>query len=169
MRHLFQVGLVAAFVLATPSTQAAQFSEIPSALSITKSSNKNQVNYSVAVDDACTPSGASPVHAYWRMLEKGPDATEGLSGGEERAFGIERQNVDRDSVRVTLRALPARPITIHTARGSGQCVATASTTINGVSARISSVFVKIKLFGVDYVQLTGVADDGSIVKEKLSI
>lgn len=170
MRHLIFTGLVAAFVLASPTTQAAQASEIESALSIAKSTNKNQVHYAVQVDDACTPAGAAPVHPYWRMLEKSPDATEPLQRTEERAFGVEKQNVDRDNIHMVLRALPSRPITIHTARtNDGSCSAIASTTINGVSARIASVYVKIKLFGVDYVQLTGVADDGSVVKERLSI
>jgi hypothetical protein len=170
MRQILTIGLVSAFFLATPSTtKAAQASEIASALSIMKSSNKNQVHYAVAVDDACMPAGAAPVHAYWRMLEKSPDATEALSRGEERAFGIEKQDVDRDGVRVVLRGLPARTITIHTRADGGKCVASATTTISGVSARISSVFVKIKLFGVDYVQLTGLADDGTIVKERLSV
>jgi len=170
MRHLIFTGLVAAFVLVSPSTRAARASEIESALSIAKSSNKNQVHYAVQVDDACAPTGAAPVHPYWRMLEKSADATEPLARSEERAFGVEKQDVDHDSIRMVLRALPARPITIHTTRASdGSCSATASTTINGVSARIANVYVKIKLFGVDYVQLTGVADDGSVVKERLSI
>jgi len=170
MRHILTTGLVSAFLLAAPSTtRAAQPSEIASALAIQKSTNKNQVHYAVAVDDTCTPAGAAPVHAYWRMLEKSPDATESLSRGEERAFGIEKQDVDHDDVRIVLRGLPARTITIHTHADGGKCVASATTTINGVSARISSVFVKITLFGVDYVQLTGLADDGTVVKERLSV
>ncbi len=170
MRHLIITGLVAAFVLASPNTQAARASEIESAFSIAKSSNKNEVHYAVQVDDACAPSGAAPVHPYWRMLEKSPDATEPLAHSEERAFGIERQDVDHDNVRMTLRALPARAITIRTGRANdGTCSSTARMTIDGKDARVASVFVKIKLFGVDYVQLTGVTDDGSVVKERLSI
>jgi hypothetical protein len=162
--------LIAAALLFVAPVSAAQSAEIPSALSIAKSSNKNQVHYAVQVDDACVPAGAAPVRAYWRMLEKSADATEPLARHEERAFGIERQDVDRDAVRITLRGLPGRVITIHTERGaSGACAAMASTTIGGVAARISSVFVKIKLFGVDYVQLTGTTNDGSVVKERLSL
>jgi hypothetical protein len=171
MRHLILTGLVAAFVLESPTTQAARPYEIESALTIAKSTNKNQVHYAVQVDDACAPAGAAPVHPYWRMLEKSPDATEPLERSEERAFGIERQEVvDRDDVRIALRALPARAITIRTGRANdGTCSAIARMSINGVNARVASVFVKMKLFGVDYVQLTGVADDGSVVKERLSI
>ena len=157
-------------MFSAPQSHASVTSEIASALSIAKSSNKNQVHYAVQVDDACAPSGAAPVHPYWRMLEKSPDATEPLGGMEQRAFGIARQDVSGDDVRISLRALPARPITIHTVRGAdGKCTSTASATINGAPARIDSVYVKTKFLGVDYVQLTGVATDGSVVRERLSV
>ena len=36
-------------------------------------------------------------------------------------------------------------------------------------ARLDGIFVKLKLFGVDYVQLSGVAPTGAAVQEKLSV
>ena len=161
---------LAAVVSLAPQSQAGVSSEISSALAIAKSSNKNQVHYAVQVDDACAPAGAAPVRPYWRMLEKSPDATEPLGGMEQRAFGIARQDVEGEDVRIALRALPARPITIHTVRGAdGKCTSSASVTINGAPARIDNVYVKVKLFGVDYVQLTGITKDGSVVRERLSV
>jgi hypothetical protein len=157
-------------ITAPQQSRASVSSEISSALAIAKSSNKNQVHYAVEVDGACAPTGASPVRPYWRMLEKSADATEPLGGMEQRAFGIARQDVSGDDVRISLRALPQRPITIHTIRAEdGKCTSSASTTINGVPARIDNVFVKTKLFGVDYVQLTGITKDGSVVRERLGI
>ena len=158
-------------MFSAPQSHASVTSEISSALAIAKSSNKNQVHYAVQVDDACSPAGASPVRPYWRMLEKSPDATEPLGGGiEQRAFGIARQDVSGGDVRIALRALPARPITIHTVRGAdGKCTSSATATINGAPARIDNVYVKTKLFGVDYVQLTGIATDGSVVRERLKV
>ena len=163
-------ALAGALVFSAPQSHASVTSEISSALAIAKSSNKNQVHYAVQVDDACAPVGASPVRPYWRMLEKSPDATEPLGGMEQRAFGIARQDVSGDDVRIALRALPARPITIHTIRASdGKCTSTATATINGAPARVDNIYVKTKLFGVDYVQLTGIAQDGSVVRERLSV
>ncbi len=157
-------------MFAAPRSHASVSSEISSALAIAKSSNRNQVHYAVQVDDACAPAGAAPVRPYWRMLEKSADATEPLGGFEQRAFGIAKQDVEGDSVRIALRALPSRPITIHTERGEGgRCTSSATATINGVPARIDNVFVKVKLFGVDYVQLTGIAKDGSVVRERLGV
>ena len=47
------------------------------------------------------------------MLERSADATEALcSSREEDALGIERQDASSDGVRVALRGLPTRTITI---------------------------------------------------------
>jgi uncharacterized protein DUF4833 len=144
--------------------------QIASALTIAKSSNKNEVHYAVELTGACTPSGTSPVHAYWQMREKSADATETLSAMEERAYGLARQEVTGDTVRIVLRALPDRPISIRTFRGAdGACASEATTTIQGASARIGGIFVKMKLFGVAYVQLSGVLPSGGAVSEKLSV
>jgi hypothetical protein len=162
----------AAFAVASSGASAAtsQGGEIPDALVITKSSNKNQVNYAVRVDDSCAPVSGSSVRPYWRMLERGRDATEPLRSDELRAFGIVRQDADANGVNLLIRGLPARSIRIRTWRAAdGTCAASASTTIAGVPARVANVHVQQKLFGVDYVLLTGwAADGGTIVHERLS-
>jgi hypothetical protein len=141
---------------------------IPSALIIAKSSNRNQVHYSVRVDDSCSPNGPEPVAPYWLMLERGPDVTEPLSDGEERVLGLERQVVTPEGIRISVRALPGRTLTIHTWRSSeGQCASAVSATIGGVSARLASVYVKQKLFGISYVLLTGIGEDGVVVQERV--
>ncbi len=148
---------------------AAQPAEVPSALVISKSSNHNQVHYAVIVDDACAPSGQSPVHPYWRMLERGPAVTEQLSGMEERALGVGRQDVEADSVRMVLRAFPSRPITIRTWRAAdGSCTSAANMTIAGKPAHIASVFVQQSFLGVSYVLVTGRSADGSSLQERIT-
>jgi len=152
------------------SASASQAVEIPSALVITKSSNKNQVNYAVQVNDACVPAGPTPVRPYWRMLERGSDATEPLVESELRAFGIERQHIAAGAIKVVLRGMPARAITIRTWRApDGTCQSSANTTIAGVQARVTDVYVRQKLFGVEYVQLTGSTSGGDVVSERLSL
>lgn len=150
------------------SADATTPGEIPTAFAIAKSSNKNQVHYAVDVTDACAPANSAPVHPYWRMLERGPEATEALTSSEQRAFGLADQEVAGDSVRVVLRGFKGKPITIHTAKTEGGCAASALTSIEGTEARISNIYVKVGLFGVSYVQLTGVASNGSVVTERVS-
>jgi len=156
--------------MVTTAGAAAPEREVPSVFSIAKSSNKNQVHYAIELDDACAPIGANPVRPYWRMLERSPDATEPLLDREQRAYGIARQDVSGSQVRVVLRALPARPITIRTAHAAdGTCSATATVGIGSASARLHDIYVKQSLFGVDYLLLTGWADSGAVVREKLSL
>lgn len=163
------LGAAAVLGSATVAT-ADPVGEIPSAFSIAKSSNKNQVHYAVEVDGACAPAGSAPVHPYWRMLERSPDATEPLQDREQRAFGIARQDVRGDDVRIALRALPDRPITIHTGRAAdGTCTATSTMEIGNAAARLYDIYVKQSLFGVDYVLLTGWSSSGAVVREKLSL
>jgi hypothetical protein len=170
VRGLLVGATLAALGAVAPTSQAsaAQPSELSSALVITKSSNRNQVNYALQVDRACTPTGASPVRPYWRMLERGPSAIEQLSDGEMRVLGVGRQEVAGSLVRMTLRGMPDRAITIQTGRGTdGQCASSAEMTIAGVPARLASVWVKQRLFGISYVLLTGWAGDGSVVRERI--
>jgi Domain of unknown function (DUF4833) len=161
-------GVLLAGLSGTASASPAV--EIPSALVITKSSNKNQVNYAVHVNGACVPAGPSPVRPYWRMLERSSDATEPLVESELRAFGIDHQTIDAGGVNVVLRGMPARAITIRTWRApDGTCASSANMSIAGVQARVSNVFVRQKLFGVEYVLLTGWTQGGSVVRERISL
>ncbi|HEY1954932.1 MAG TPA: DUF4833 domain-containing protein [Polyangiaceae bacterium] len=169
MRHLLVLAAAAVTLAAPTSADARQLGEIPSAFTIAKSSNKNEVSYAIDVDDACAPTGSSPVHPYWRMLERSAAATEPLTSGEQRAFGVDQQEPSGDAVRFIVRGLRGRPITVHTYRGNdGRCDAASSMTIAGTEARVSNVYVKLSLFGVSYVQLTGVAPGGAVVSERIS-
>jgi hypothetical protein len=169
MRRFVLPLAVAAFATSSPTPAGASPNgEIDSALYIAKSSNKNQVHYAVEVDGQCEPVGPAPVHPYWRMLEHGPEATEPLTAREERAFGLAQQSVDGSDVRVVLRGLPARPITLHTFREGTRCASTAAITIHGKPARLTSVYVKQSLFGISYVELDGFGPSGASLSERLS-
>ncbi len=164
------VVAVATFLGATSLAAAASAAEIPSAFEIAKSSNKNQVHYAVEVNDVCAPIGSAPVRPYWRMLERGPNATEPLLDREQRAYGIASQRAEGSIVHMVLRALPSRPITIQTARAAdGTCTATTTVDISNVMARLHDIYVKQSLFGVDYLLLTGWADSGAVIREKLTL
>jgi hypothetical protein len=147
---------------------------VPSAFFIAKSENKNQVHYGVHVDAACRLVGAAPVFAYWRMLEHGPAATEPLLSREVPAYGLADQRVvergaEGGKATVRLRALGNRTIDVVTTSRDGACLATATTTIGGQPAELSSVFAQLKWpWGVDYLMLSGRAlSDGHPVSERL--
>lgn len=172
------IGGMLLAMLAT--TRASADRTIASALFVSKSENKNQVHYGVRMDDRCELESSAPVYAYWRMLERGPNATEPLLAREQSAYGIARQQVAigatapeqgrRDTVTVWLRALPSRPITVRVTRGAdGACNATAETTIAGHQARLFNVHVALGFLHVDHLLLTGWEEpDGRVVRERVN-
>jgi hypothetical protein len=167
VRSFWMLALV---VLLAADVDAAAAREIPSAFLVSKSQNRNQVHYAVKVDDACQPLGAAPVRPYWLMLEKGANVTAPLLDREQPAYGIERQQVDGATVRVVLRALPARPVVIHAWKApDGACLSAAVTTIAGAPARLFNVHVAGTAFnlGIDYLLLTGWREDGTVVRERI--
>jgi hypothetical protein len=139
------------------------------AFSIAKSENKNQVQYVIRVDDQCAPVGPAPLSAYWRMLESGPTQTAPILPREVAAYGLASQAVVANdasgaTVRIVLKAMPSRPLTIVTSRGgNGLCRALATVLIAGTSAHLFNVYVHLKWDGVDYLLLRGWSLDGSHV------
>lgn len=143
-------------------------------LVVAKSENRNEVHYGMHVDSSCAPAGDQPAFAYWRMLERGPAVTEPLLNRELRAYGIAEQRVlSRDArggaVHVRLFATRARPMVVESRVSEGGCALTAVTTVAGVTASLTGVFVQLRWpFGVDSLILTGRAlDDGRAVRERL--
>jgi Domain of unknown function (DUF4833) len=136
--------------------------------SISKSENKNQVAFEIRLDAECRPVGGAPVHAYWRMFERSPDAIEPLLPVEEPVYGIARQRVERGNiVRFALRAFPDREIVVRAGHGRAACSAEASTRIADAPARLFNVHARIAwTFGIESILITGWADDdGRVVRE----
>ena len=176
IRRMLSAVLFAGIVAVTAETHAsapapaAVGGELPSALVIRKSGNKNQVHYAVRVDDACAPVAGSTVRPYWRMLERGPEVTEPLLDSERRLLGVQRQEVQAGSLVIAVRAMPARWIAIHTSRGAGgSCTSSAEATIAGVRAHLLDIYVQQSLFGIDYVLLRGVSEKGDALSERVSL
>ncbi len=172
---LLLVALGSSAAVASADTPVASGKVVP-VFSIAKSENKNQVQYVVRIDDRCAPVGQAPMSAYWRMLENGPTDTAPILSREVAAYGLASQAVvARDAgggtVRVVLKALPGRPLTVVTSRGGdgGKCTALATTSIAGTPAHLFNVYVHLKWDGVDYLLLQGWSLDGShVVRETLT-
>jgi Domain of unknown function (DUF4833) len=158
------LGGSATLALAAPADAAVR--EVSSVFYVSKSENKNQVHYAIRLDDRCAPTGASPMFAYWRMLERDARATEPLLDREQPAYGILEQRVlertgDGGTVRVVLRALPSRPILVTSVASSEGCVVTATTQVGGTRALLTSIHAQLKWpFGVDHLLVSGRAVTG---------
>jgi hypothetical protein len=170
------VGIAGVVAVTGHAGAEATRRDLTSIFYIAKSENRNQVHYAMHLDTSCSPVGQAPIEAYWRMLERGPRATEPLLSREVSAYGFAEQRlVERGPgggrVYLRLQALPARPIVVETSAGrGGDCEAVARTIIAGVPAGLTQVFVQLRWpFGVEYVLLSGHAlADGHPVQERLS-
>jgi hypothetical protein len=162
-------GTVLAGLLASGDARAER--TIPSVMFVSKSENRNQVHYGVHLDDTCAFVGNAPVYPYWRMFERGPTVIEPLLDKEQRAYGIERQEVQGDTVRVSLRALPGRIVSIRVSRAAdGACHAVAETTISGHAARLFNVHVALGFLRVDHLLVQGWAEgDGAVMRERITL
>lgn len=158
-------GVGGTFIAARARASAESFAE-DVVLVVSKSENKNQVHYAVQMDDACRLAGRAPVRAFWRMFERGPRVVEPLLDREQRIYGLGAQEVTGSQVVVRIRALPDRPLTVHTRRDiDGSCRAAAYTTLAGVPARVDSVYVQLAWpFGIRHLVLGGrrVADNAPV-------
>ncbi len=142
---------------------------------ISKSSNRNLVQYVVRVDAQCSPVGASPIFAYWKMLETGPGATAPLLEREVPAYGLASERVlpagnGAGQVRIALKALPDRTMLVETTRKpGGGCLALATTTVAGAPAHLFDVYVRLTWISeVDYLLLEGWSMDGKgVLRETL--
>lgn len=172
------VALAIALVFLVPFTARGNALTAPGRtiplFTIAKSSNKNQVQYSIRVDDRCAPVGSAPVFAYWRMLEQGPDQTEPLLDMELPAYGLASQSIESQSslggrVRIALRGVPRRSIEVETwGDPGGACRGSATLLIGGTPARLFNVYAKLKWpFGLDYLLLQGWSLDGSHVAREI--
>jgi hypothetical protein len=162
-------GLLLLFC-ATPSAGEAPRDE--ALFSITKSENRNYVQYAERLDAQCAPEGPAPVHAYWRMLEHGPSAVEPLLGREQPAYGVAEQRViargpEGGAVQLRLRALP-QAIVVESHRGPRGCETRARMAIAGVDARLFNVHAVLAWpFGVSRLLVTGWSlADGHVVRDE---
>lgn len=91
-----------------------------------------------------------------------------FASAEQKSFGIDLQEVEGPTVRIVLHGLASRPVVIQTWRDSnGACLAASTMTISGSLRRLYKVFVAIRFFSLDYLELTGWADDGAVVRERI--
>ena len=155
-----------ALALVAPGASAAYPSfgpnDVQTVFFINKSDDKNRVDYWIRLDDRCAPTVDDAVVPYWREFEKAPPVvTHSIGMLDKMAYGIAVQRVVRRDPEggdhfMRLKQV-GRPIGIATRRGNnGRCVATARTTVAGVTAELTSIYVKLNgPLSVEYVDIKG--------------
>ncbi len=125
-------------------------SDVPTVFFISKSDDRNRVDYGIRLDAACLPTSGSPMVVYWREFEGGRDGlvTHGLNIFEGPVYGVGTQRVtetrpDGVTLRIDIRALSSRRIEIRTAPGATRCAAQALLDIGGVRAVLDHVHLTL--------------------------
>jgi hypothetical protein len=137
---------------------------------IAKNDDHDEVQYGIHLDESCAPVGGSPLYAYWRQFEQGPNVTEDLNLLDRTVYGIKGQwvvarSAEGSKVLMTIKAAPDRPVAILTTKRDGKCVADPIATINGAPARLDRVFVHIPGFmRVDWIEIRGTTNGKPVVE-----
>jgi Domain of unknown function (DUF4833) len=173
-RLAHRIGLSAplvAFSLLMPSHARARdpkFSpfDVPTVFYISKSDDRNRVDYGIHLDQSCMPVSEDSVFQYWREFENSPPVrVHGLGMFEYIPYGIsEQRTISRTSsgasLAIKLRQFEKMPIRISTKKeADGRCDAEARAVIGGKERVLMYVYVKLRGGGfapsVDYLDLHG--------------
>jgi hypothetical protein len=133
---------------------------------ISKSDDRNRVDYGIHLDDRCAPTHDDAVFQYWREFENSPPVrVHTLGVFEYIPYGISEQRVIRKTSTgsiylLRLRQFEKTPIGIITKKESdGHCSSQARAIINGRESELTYVYVRLGRGGltpsVDYVEVHG--------------
>ena len=137
--------------------------DVQTAFYISKSNDKDRVDYGMRLDQHCAPLNEDTVFPYWRELEHAPPVrSHPITFFQNFAYGFSDQHLVSRSTsggqyRVQLKQVE-RPIVIVTAKDeAAHCMATAYATIQGVpNAKLDHIFVKVAgSMSADYVDVFG--------------
>lgn len=139
---------------------------VTSVFHLTKNTNRNQVHYSIEVDEECRPSDKNPLQPYWLMREQGNGITEKLRFWEQPGYGVHQpRNIDatEDGYRFQfiIRGVPDKRLEMQLRTVNETCVAQAITDIDGTTAVLQRIDIEVSGWAnVHRVEIFGVALEG---------
>lgn len=135
--------------------------DVPTVFYVSKSDDRNRVDYGVRLDDQCRPSGRRPIFAYWRRFEPGAPRFGDLSALDRQAYGITRQRVVSSNeggtwLELGLRAVRGERLHVLATPGADGCEARVRMTIRGRPVWLDHAHVQlIGPMMVDHVMFYG--------------
>lgn len=180
------IGFVAALIAGTilPGSASAGdtdfgANDLPTVFYISKSDDKNRVDYGIRLDGRCAPAKDDAVWPYWREFENAPPVRiHALGTFEYVPYGISEQRSIRKTVNggihlMKLRQFDKTPIGIVTKKeADGKCSSQARAIINGKESELLYIYVKLGKGGitptVEYVDVHGKdLDTGAEIQERM--
>lgn len=160
-------------LLASSITASAQ--RIDSMFFVTKKQNRNQVHYA-ANSINCRWIGTRPVHAYWRMLERGPDVRQELDPGREQDY-FDYSVVSRDDRVLSIKlgafdhtpALAGLIIRIVLSGEGAACRSDQTIDVGGAKLTLSHMHVDYSLIPprLNFVEFHGTDATGRAVMKRV--
>jgi len=166
-RRAAAAGIMAALVGISRTVLASEPTfgphDVVTLFSITKSDDRNRVDYAMRLDANCAPAGEDPVFPYWREFERAPPVrTKTMGAFSKIGYGISAQWTLRRTPRGADHAIRLRQVErvlfITTTKGAdGHCAALVRTKIAGVEyAELRAIYVKLSgPLSVAYVDIRG--------------
>ena len=164
-------ALVGAALLPATDAEAQdpQFgaNDIPTVFYISKSYDKNRVDYGIRLDGRCAPVRDEAVFQYWRHFQPPDNGTQThlLGTFEYIPYGISEQRSLHKTLTggvhlMKLRQFDKTPIAIITKKeADGKCTSQARAVINGKESELTYIYVKLGKGGlvpsVDWVEVHG--------------
>ena len=158
--------LIATTVLALQQPQMGTH-DVPTVFWISKSDDKNRVDYGIRLDARCAPVKDDAVFQYWRHFEPPDDGTQThlLGTMEYIPYGISEQRTIRKTQTggihiLKLRQFDKSPVGIVTKKSAdGRCTSQARAVINSKETELTYIYVKLAKGGlmpsVEYVDVHG--------------
>jgi hypothetical protein len=154
-----------AAVVTSADAQAVTFGthDVATVFFVSKSDDRNRVDYGVRLDEVCAPVGDAPMFLYWRRFEPGQARFGRLNELDRQAYGIAGQRVLRitegeSRIEVRLRQLSDRILVLVRPDGRGGCRAEARATLDGRDAVLDHVHVQLAGLRVDSITIVGRAE-----------
>jgi hypothetical protein len=174
-------ALVLGATALAPATASAGLPEfgprdVPTTFYISKSDDKNRVDYGIHMDERCAAPNDDSIFLYWREFEHAPPVKLiALSTLDYIPYGIGEQRAvrkmrDGGIYFLKLKQFDKTPIYIITKKGAdGKCTAQARSLIGGKEAELSYIYVKLKgPMSVDYLDVHGKdLETGAEITERL--
>jgi hypothetical protein len=152
--------------------------DLPTVFYISKSDDKNRVDYGIRLDGRCAPTKDDAVWPYWREFENAPPVRiHPLGTFEYVPYGISEQRSIRKTLNggihmMKLRQFDKTQIGIVTKKeADGHCSSQARAIINGKESELTYIYVKLGKGGltpsVEYVDVHGKdLDTGAEITER---
>jgi len=138
-------------VPASPALARVSFGEhdVRTVFYISKSDDRNRVDYGIRLTAQCMPDGDEPVYAYWHRFEPRQARFGDLRGMDRRAYGIRRQSVSSRAangswIEMRIRGFSRERILILVQRGAdGTCHARAQVRIDAHDAFLDHIHIQL--------------------------